>query len=31
MLFFYAPYTKLAHIVYRTVAMLHARMSGRGF
>jgi len=31
MLFFYAPYTKLAHIVYRTVAMLHARMWGRGF
>ena len=31
MLFFYAPYTKLAHIVYRTVAMLQARMSGRGF
>jgi quinone-modifying oxidoreductase subunit QmoC len=31
MLFFYAPYTKLAHIVYRTVAMLHARMSNRGF
>ncbi len=31
MLFFYAPYTKLAHIVYRTVAMLHARMSSRGF
>lgn len=31
MLFFYAPYTKLAHIVYRSVAMLHARMSRRGF
>jgi len=31
MLFFYAPYTKLAHIVYRTVAMLYARMAGRGF
>lgn len=31
MLFFYAPYTKMAHMVYRTVAMLHARMSGRGF
>jgi quinone-modifying oxidoreductase subunit QmoC len=31
MLFFYAPYTKLAHIVYRTVAMLHARMTDRGF
>jgi quinone-modifying oxidoreductase subunit QmoC len=31
MLFFYAPYTKMAHMVYRTVAMLHARMSNRGF
>jgi quinone-modifying oxidoreductase, subunit QmoC len=31
MLFFYAPYTKMAHIVYRAVAMLHARMSNRGF
>jgi quinone-modifying oxidoreductase subunit QmoC len=31
MLFFYAPYTKMAHMVYRAVAMLHARMSGRGF
>ncbi len=31
MLFFFAPYTKMAHIVYRTVAMLWARMSGRGF
>jgi quinone-modifying oxidoreductase subunit QmoC len=30
-LFFYAPYTKMAHMVYRTVAMLHARMSDRGF
>ncbi len=30
-LFFYAPYTKMAHMVYRTVAMLYARMSGRGF
>jgi hypothetical protein len=24
-------YTSLAQIIYRTVAMLHARMSGRGF
>ncbi len=31
MLFFYAPYTKMAHMVYRTMAMLWARMSGRGF
>jgi quinone-modifying oxidoreductase, subunit QmoC len=31
MLFFYAPYTKMAHMVYRTTAMLWARMSGRGF
>jgi quinone-modifying oxidoreductase subunit QmoC len=30
-LFFYAPYTKMAHMVYRTAAMLYARMSGRGF
>jgi quinone-modifying oxidoreductase subunit QmoC len=30
-LFFYAPYTKMAHMVYRTVAMLQARMSDRGF
>jgi quinone-modifying oxidoreductase subunit QmoC len=30
-LFFYAPYTKMAHFVYRTVAMLWARMAGRGF
>jgi quinone-modifying oxidoreductase subunit QmoC len=31
MLFFYAPYTKMAHMFYRTTAMLWARMSGRGF
>ena len=30
-LFFYAPFTKMAHFVYRSVAMLHARMSNRGF
>ena len=30
-LFFYAPYTKMAHMVYRTVAMLWARMADRGF
>jgi quinone-modifying oxidoreductase, subunit QmoC len=31
MLFFFAPYTKMAHMVYRATAMLWARMSGRGF
>jgi quinone-modifying oxidoreductase subunit QmoC len=30
-LFFYAPFTKMAHMVYRTTAMLWARMAGRGF
>jgi quinone-modifying oxidoreductase, subunit QmoC len=28
-LFAYSPYTKLAHIVYRTVALIHAKASGR--
>ncbi len=28
-LFFYAPYTKMAHLVYRTTAMVFARMQGR--
>jgi quinone-modifying oxidoreductase subunit QmoC len=29
MLFAYAPYTKMAHMVYRTTAMVFANMSGR--
>jgi quinone-modifying oxidoreductase subunit QmoC len=28
-LFAYAPYTKLAHIAFRTVALIHAKASGR--
>jgi quinone-modifying oxidoreductase subunit QmoC len=30
-LFVYLPYTKLAHLVYRTVAMAYAEYSNRGF
>jgi quinone-modifying oxidoreductase subunit QmoC len=30
-LFFYAPFSKMAHMVYRTAAMLYARMADRGF
>ena len=30
-LFVYLPFTKLAHLVYRTVAMAYAEYSGRGF
>jgi quinone-modifying oxidoreductase subunit QmoC len=28
-LFFYAPYTKMAHMIYRTTAMVFAKMQGR--
>jgi len=28
-LFAYSPYTKMAHLVYRTVALIHAKASGR--
>ena len=28
-LFAYSPYSKLGHLVYRTVAMIHAKASGR--
>jgi hypothetical protein len=29
MLFTYLPFTKFAHIVYRTLALTHARQTGR--
>ncbi len=29
-LFAYAPFSKMAHMVYRTTAMVYARMTGRG-
>ena len=29
MLFFYMPYTTFAHMVYRTLAMVHERMTAR--
>jgi quinone-modifying oxidoreductase subunit QmoC len=30
-LFFFTPFSKLAHLVYRTTAMAYAEYSGRGF
>ncbi|MGD9098057.1 MAG: heterodisulfide reductase, partial [Desulfobacterales bacterium] len=30
-LFAYTPFSKLAHLVYRTTAMAYAEYSGRGF
>jgi quinone-modifying oxidoreductase subunit QmoC len=29
MLFTYLPFTKFAHIIYRTLALTHARQTGR--
>ena len=30
-LFAYTPFSKLAHLVYRTIAVAYAEYSGRGF